>query len=479
MESSCKLLGYKCEFIDSVPDDFYCKGCSFVARRLTFTSCCGESYCHACVSNTQQEAKPCPACGEESFSIYEQIKYQKRMGNLQVYCSMKERGCEWSGTLDQLDSHLDPDQDDCQYIDTSCPLNCLTVLAKNKMEEHVSKMCFKRDYTCQFCAFKATYEYVINTHLPECKYVPLKCPNRCGVSCEREVMVDHLKICRLQVVECQFKGMGCEAKFKREEEEEHAVENVQKHLSLIAKSGVQNVELLERLKKQEQKFEEQEEQLCQLQKTICEQEQKLKQQELQIQWQEQVTNEIKMKSQPQGSDGTVQKLFVEQLQFLREELRQKELFISAMKEFVLKRSFFMKEFTKEKEKDRSSEWKSPAMYTHLFGYKFCIGIDPNGNGISHGKALTVELWPMKGEYDYRLKWPADATFNIEIINQHGGPNWIGSSRISWSRPEQGDYHNFDNVKCRSEYVFIFHSKLKNYLSEEDTLFFHITDITLH
>ncbi len=52
----------------------------------------------------------------------------------------------------------------------------------------------KRPHVCQHCGFKATYEEVVDTHLPECKYVPLQCPNMCGVSCEsceREVMEDH------------------------------------------------------------------------------------------------------------------------------------------------------------------------------------------------------------------------------------------------------------------------------------------------
>ena len=35
--------GYQCEFTDPVFDDFYCKKCTLVARRLTITICCGES----------------------------------------------------------------------------------------------------------------------------------------------------------------------------------------------------------------------------------------------------------------------------------------------------------------------------------------------------------------------------------------------------------------------------------------------------
>ena len=60
--------GCQCEFIDSVPEDFYCKKCTLVARRLTFTSCCGESYCHACITDIQEQGKPCPACEKEAFT---------------------------------------------------------------------------------------------------------------------------------------------------------------------------------------------------------------------------------------------------------------------------------------------------------------------------------------------------------------------------------------------------------------------------
>ena len=38
----------------------------------------------------------------------------------------------------------------------------------------------------------------------------------------------------------------------------------------------------------------------------------------------------------------------------------------------LNRRFEMKNFSKEKAKDKPDDWKSPAMYTHACGYKFCI-----------------------------------------------------------------------------------------------------------
>ena len=281
--------GYLCEFIDPVSDDFYCKKCTLVARKLTFTSCCGDSYCHACIADILQQAKPCPACGVEKFETYPQIKFQQRIRGLQVYCSMKRRGCGWCGTLEQLDTHLNPDLDNCQYVDTSCPLNCKQTIPKNKMEQHVAEECVQRDYGCQHCAFKATYEVVVDTHWPECVYLPLPCPNLCGVTCERGLMEDHMAMCRLEEVACEFTGVGCDTKLKREEQEEHIRQNTHKHLTITAAAAVKmDQQLLQKIEEQEQKIQHQE-------LKLDKQEKRIQQQELKLENQEQKTQQEKLK----------------------------------------------------------------------------------------------------------------------------------------------------------------------------------------
>ena len=55
------------------------------------------------------------------------------------------------------------------------------------------------------------------------------------------------------------------------------------------------------------------------------------------------------------------------------------------------------------------------MYTHLHGYKICVGVDANGYGRGRGKSLYVGLWVLPGEFDEQLKWPAKAKFTIELI----------------------------------------------------------------
>ena len=234
-EGNC--TGYKCEFVESVPDNYKCQLCSLVAKRRTVTSCCGESFCHEGISGLEQGNQPCPACGEVDFTTME-LKNQQKIDNLQVYCTFKERECGWSGRLQDLEVHLDPHQNECQYMDISCPLHCQQLVPRNAVQQHTSQECVKREHTCQHCNYKASYEEVMDLHLPDCQYVPLQCPNRCGVTCEREMMEDHLKICVLEEVACEFERVGCKERPRREDLEEHGRKNMEKHLALTATTTV-------------------------------------------------------------------------------------------------------------------------------------------------------------------------------------------------------------------------------------------------
>ena len=124
----------------------------------------------------------------------------------------------------------------------------------------------------------------MDTHLPECKYVPLQCPNLCGVTFERDFMEDHMKMCRLEEVGCKFSGVGCDGRFRREDQEEHTRQNSQKHLTLTASLSVETKEQLQqKLLEQDKKHMEEEEKLMQ---KIEEQEKKIEELEKKIEEQE-------------------------------------------------------------------------------------------------------------------------------------------------------------------------------------------------
>ena len=138
----------------------------------------------------------------------------------------------------------------------------------------------------------------------------------------------------------------------------------------------------------------------------------------------------------------------------------------------------MKNFSKEKAKDKLDDWKSPAMYTHVFGYKFCIGVDANGHVRGRGKSIILSVWSIPGEYDDQLIWPARAKFTIELINQQGGENAFHTTKeMTWEQPEQGSLQLFcfSRVGSSQTCYFIEHSKLDDF-HFNDTLHFCVSKV---
>ena len=148
----------------------------------------------------------------------------------------------------------------------------------------MAEVCAKRDFVCKHCNFKGTYKEVTTKHLPECKYVPLQCPNLCGVSCDREDMDGHMKICRLEEVACDFKDLGCDERVPREELNEHLRKYSHKHLMLAASLALKNKEdFTKEIQEQREKHETEKQELKRT----------LEEQEVELQAQEKKTEEQK------------------------------------------------------------------------------------------------------------------------------------------------------------------------------------------
>ena len=139
----------------------------------------------------------------------------------------------------------------------------------------------------------------------------------------------------------------------------------------------------------------------------------------------------------------------------------------------------MRNFSAEKAKNIFSDWKSPAMYTHVCGYKFCIGLDANGYGYGRGNSVYVDVWAIPGNYDDQLKWPARAKSTIELINQQGRENATSTTDIiAWQRPvTAGRLGRFYRIKISDYYYFIKHSKLGDFLVN-DTLHFNVSKVEI-
>ena len=369
--------GYECEFLDSVPDELLCKKCTLVARRLVITGCCGESFCQTCIADTNT---PCPACGSNEVSSFKQVKNQRLISNLRVYCSMKERGCVWSGPLDQLDTHLDPDLDNCQYVDTKCPLNCLQTIPKNKVEQLAVKTELKLE--------------------------------------------EQDKI--LQTLDDKFQEQN------------------------------------ERLQKQDEKHSEEEDTI---KEKIKEQDKELVKLEDQVKDQEKISESYASKL----------KLLEEKLQKIVDQSKLNERTISlCVRHLELKRSFVMENFSLWQAKDI---WKSPAMYTHVGGYKFFVGVVKTITQDDITKHdISVGIWSMPGEFDHELEWPASAKFSLQVIQQKEGKNLMYiSDQIQWKCYYLNNRLQFYRTSSSASDLILHYQDFNNFLVN-DSLHFEVSKI---
>ena len=447
MAAPSKPVGFECKFVDQVPGDYFCKQCKHVAREPTIASCCTEVFCKACIETAIEDNKPCPSCQETDISFILHKKYQPKILALKIYCSLKDRGCEWTGQLQHLDAHLDLTTGDCVYVDVDCPSKCNQKVQKCNVDAHLANHCPNRDYTCPHCSFKATFRKV-SEHFEVCRYYTLVCPNRCGASFERDDLEDHMKMCGLQKVQCEFSYAGCEAEFIRDHQKEHMEQNTQKHLAMVAAATLRISQ------KQQQTFEQK------LQEQQKEFDRKLEDKDSETK--AIVNNEASqlVNEQRQQSDAQIRDLkekFQELQQFLQQAIDKKDeqtkkVLEEQQKAFEKKLEEQREEFHKQlEEKDKhiqielnrlqiknglfpynltfsnikeaitkSQSIVSPSLYTHPSGYKFGLVVRPNGPLFSDGRGthVAVLVYSAKGIHDDTLKFPARFTITLELLNQH-------------------------------------------------------------
>ena len=82
--------------------------------------------------------------------------------------------------------------------------------------------------------------------------------------------------------------------------------------------------------------------------------------------------------------------------------------------FVPPPTFIMTNFSHHK--DSGKKWFSPPFYSHIGGYKMCLGVVANGWGGGTGTHVSVVNHLLRGEYDDDLLWPFRGEITFQLIN---------------------------------------------------------------
>ena len=342
--------------------------------------CCGHLFCKSCLDSVKKAAltsNVCPICRDEEFVTYPQKQANREIKELHVYCTNKEKGCEWQGELNGINNHLG-NSDGCQFEEVNCSNECEKMIERRYLTSHVETECPCRDTNCQYCHDTGEHQFIEGQHKEECPKLPLPCPNKCEVgSVPREDMEAHRKECPLEMIQCEYHNVGCEVSMVREDMEKHNNQTVKEHLQLTT-----------------HKLSAMEDQLATALKQIS-------------------NLTILMHSQ---FDLTANAGAMCNISVIKWSIKLNAM-VSMFKSgnLVLPATVKMSGYSKMEENDK--EWYSDPFYTHIKGYKMCLTTNAAGDGGGRGTHLSVFLILTKGSHDDELIWPLRGKFEIKLLNQ--------------------------------------------------------------
>ena len=215
--------------MDPPPDRLICKICQLPCHEAQQSECCGSLYCKCDIDRLKANSSvqpTCPFCRSEEFVTYPNLSIDREIQQLTVYCPDKgTTGCNWTGKLKDVDKHYSYGKE----CETECD-KCKTIVKHKLLHSHLDTEC---PCYCPYCDITAEREVISSNHKEKCSKFPITCPNNCGLDdIPRDHMDDHKKVCPLEMIQCEFHDVGCEATFLRKDEETHATDGVTTHLQL-------------------------------------------------------------------------------------------------------------------------------------------------------------------------------------------------------------------------------------------------------
>ena len=430
--------GFECEFVTVPPSVIQtnCPVCLLVLREPSQVTCCGKSYCRGCIERVKLRNNPCPCCQQRDFIDYSNKGLQQPLYGLQVYCTNKKEGCEWTGELGTLDKHLNvsPEQEKvlegCQYAEIKC-VHCLESVQRKILGHHQNELCSKRPFSCEYChSYKSTYEDVTCNHWQVCDCYPIQCPNRCGETPKRENLDSHLENrCPLTIIQCDFQYAGCEAKLARKDMQTHINDSLITHISMLAVSHRQqqrkNQELVQEVEELKEKVDRLTQENTTLKKAIT------------------------------ASDDSIQ-------------------WLSSIV------GLFPKSFIVEDYKNHildGNVWYSPPFYSHWHGYKLCLEVRQN---TLRPKYMVANTYLMRGEFDDHLQWPFLAQITVELKMKQFSNRYYTRNFVFLGGPESKRVVTSERNTSYCGFAdFMMFEELEQFFIENNRFHIRISEVKIH
>ena len=214
-------------------DELECVICHSLASNPHQTGCCGHTVCLECCNRWKTRQNSCPQCRNVPLKMNVDRRIERNIGGLTTYCIHYEEECDWKGSMNAIQAHLDRD---CEYESIACPnrsKGCENMVLRKDLYKHTTETCLKRYVNCPFCKSSEIYQKMIDCHYKVCMKWPQRCRNHCGTKgWTRSTVQEHVdKYCLEQSLTCPFAEEGCNKKVKRKDISKHVQET---HMDILS-----------------------------------------------------------------------------------------------------------------------------------------------------------------------------------------------------------------------------------------------------
>ena len=435
--------GYTCDFVEQPQalNLFICEICKLVLRYPQITQCCGKNACRPCIEKQAENGAPCPTpwCQNQRVEITFNRDLHHDIIKSRVYCSLRESGCEWADTLENLEKH----QLECPFLEEECQNSCGMKIQRRMVEEHEAI----------------------------CERFSVKC-EQCGGLYERRNRSNHLDTCLLRMVKCPFSIVGCTAEVLNKDLQQHFEESLSEHYALVAKQNAdmqaeigenkalaQSKENMKPLLAQSMEVLALNDEVAVAEREVIELQTALEDAQLEFKELEQTHTRASAELQRQIIEREATICAV------REEFNQLELMTKVRcygpalpsihpadivsrpldcpvttEEYIPRVSFMIPRFQEERKNDACL--CLPPFFSCRGGYKMCLMVYCNA-GSSDVKAIgnftSIYVRVLSGEHDKKLNWPLHCKAEIEIQSTHKGkPNVKKTIRVISPSPVPED-----------------------------------------
>ena len=152
------------------------------------------------------------------------------IGNYKVSCLNFK--CDWEGKLSQLNIHL---KKECKYQPVKCPnKECKLIVLRKDLKYHLINCYYDESIKikCNFCK-EEIRKRNIEEHFEKCPEILIDCDKNCGKKIKRKDLVQHKLECFENIIKCKYWNFGCKKLIKRKYKEDHEKLEIYNHYNLI------------------------------------------------------------------------------------------------------------------------------------------------------------------------------------------------------------------------------------------------------